>query len=108
MTLGGQGAPLAPFFHFACAKWIKASQPIAFLNLGGVGNITWIDPDFDKPEEKRLLYRLWLAPPDSVRLPQSWWDFYRSTEPGTVRGGIRGHEHNAELHEFSDNFHVIN
>ena len=52
--------------------------------------------DFDKPEEKRLLYRLWLAPPDSVRLPQSWWDFYRSTEPGTVRGGIRGHEHNAE------------
>lgn len=49
--------------------------------------------DFEKPEEKRLLFRLWLAPPDSVRLPQSWWDFYRSTEPGTVRGGIRGHEH---------------
>jgi anhydro-N-acetylmuramic acid kinase len=51
IRMGGQGAPLAPFFHFACAKWIKASQPIAFLNLGGVGNITWIDPDFDKPEE---------------------------------------------------------
>ena len=49
--------------------------------------------DFEKPEEKRLLFRLWLAPPDSVRLPQSWWDFYRSTDPGTVRGGIRGHEH---------------
>lgn len=52
--------------------------------------------DFEKPEEKRLLYRLWLAPPDSVRLPETWWDFYRSTEPGTVRGGIRGHAHTDE------------
>ena len=38
---GGQGAPLAPFFHFACAKWLGASQPVCFLNLGGVGNLTW-------------------------------------------------------------------
>jgi hypothetical protein len=49
--------------------------------------------DFEKPEEKRLLFRLWLAPPDSVRLPQTWRHFYRSVEPGTVRGGIRGHRH---------------
>lgn len=49
--------------------------------------------DFENPEDKRLLYRLWLAPPDSVRLPETWWDFYRATEPGTVRGGIRGHAH---------------
>ncbi len=52
--------------------------------------------DFEKPEEKRLLFRLWLAPPDSVRLPETWWNFYRSCEPGTVRGGIRGHEHTDE------------
>ena len=52
--------------------------------------------DFEKPEERRLLFRLWLAPPDSVRLPDTWWDFYRSTEPGTVRGGIRGHNHTDE------------
>lgn len=44
VQLGGEGAPLAPFFHFACAKWIGASQPFAILNLGGVGNLTWIDP----------------------------------------------------------------
>lgn len=44
VALGGQGAPLAPFFHFACAKYIGATQPIAFLNLGGVGNITYVDP----------------------------------------------------------------
>jgi anhydro-N-acetylmuramic acid kinase len=55
VRLGGQGAPLAPFFHFACAKWIKAQEPVAFLNLGGVGNLTWIDPTRAKPEEEGAL-----------------------------------------------------
>lgn len=50
VQLGGQGAPLAPFFHFACAKWIRASAPVAFLNLGGVGNVTWVDPAKPAPE----------------------------------------------------------
>lgn len=53
--IGGQGAPLAPFFHFACAKWIEATGPIAFLNLGGVGNITWVDPLKAAPEERGAL-----------------------------------------------------
>ncbi|KPA22757.1 Anhydro-N-acetylmuramic acid kinase [Shimia sp. SK013] len=44
VELGGEGAPLAPFFHFACAKWFGATEPVAFLNLGGVGNLTWVDP----------------------------------------------------------------
>ena len=51
VQLGGEGAPLAPFFHFACAKSIKVDTPIAFLNLGGVGNITWIDPSKSKAED---------------------------------------------------------
>lgn len=46
---GGQGAPLAPFYHFALAKWIQADAPLAFLNLGGVGNITWVNPACDDP-----------------------------------------------------------
>lgn len=50
MQMGGQGAPLAPFFHFACAKWIGTREPLAILNLGGVGNITWIDPSQPAPE----------------------------------------------------------
>lgn len=50
VELGGEGAPLAPFFHFACAKWIQARGPVAFLNLGGVGNITWVDPNHAVPE----------------------------------------------------------
>ena len=50
VELGGQGAPLAPFYHFACAKWIGATDPVAFLNLGGVGNLTWLDPSMPAPE----------------------------------------------------------
>jgi anhydro-N-acetylmuramic acid kinase len=50
VSMGGQGAPLAPFFHFACAKYIKAEAPVAFLNLGGVGNLTWVDPRHHTPE----------------------------------------------------------
>ncbi len=47
---GGQGAPLAPVFHFACARWMGAREPLAFLNLGGVGNLTWVDPGAPSPE----------------------------------------------------------
>lgn len=47
MNMGGQGAPLAPAYHFALAKWIGADAPVAFLNLGGVGNVTWVDPSCD-------------------------------------------------------------
>jgi anhydro-N-acetylmuramic acid kinase len=50
VTLGGQGAPLAPFFHFACAKWIGAAEPLAFLNIGGVANLTWVDPSLPSPD----------------------------------------------------------
>ena len=55
VQLGGQGAPLAPFYHFALAKWLKAETPLAFLNLGGVGNLTWIDPTQPAPETEGAL-----------------------------------------------------
>ncbi|RYH12038.1 anhydro-N-acetylmuramic acid kinase [Tropicimonas sp. IMCC6043] len=55
VELGGQGAPLAPAYHFALAKWLDAKAPLAFLNLGGVGNVTWIDPRKAKPEEAGAL-----------------------------------------------------
>ncbi|MCA0927296.1 anhydro-N-acetylmuramic acid kinase [Ruegeria profundi] len=55
IAMGGEGAPLAPFFHFACAKWIGATQPLCFLNLGGVGNLTYVDPSFDAPERPGAL-----------------------------------------------------
>ncbi len=55
VAMGGQGAPLTPFFHFALARWIKAAAPLAFLNLGGVGNLTWLDPGCAKPEDEGAL-----------------------------------------------------
>jgi anhydro-N-acetylmuramic acid kinase len=50
VRLGGQGAPLAPFYHFACARWMGAEMPLAFLNMGGVGNVTWVDPRHPAPD----------------------------------------------------------
>ncbi len=50
VRLGGQGAPLAPFFHHACARHIGATAPVAFLNLGGVGNVSWVDPGCERPD----------------------------------------------------------
>lgn len=52
---GGEGAPLAPFFHWACADWAVRqghlpAAPVMFLNLGGVGNLTWVDPGAPAPE----------------------------------------------------------
>ncbi|MEO1000245.1 MAG: anhydro-N-acetylmuramic acid kinase [Pseudomonadota bacterium] len=44
MAAGGEGAPLAPVFHWALARWIGAEAPVAFLNIGGVANVTWVDP----------------------------------------------------------------
>jgi len=55
VALGGEGAPLAPFFHHACARYIGAEGPVAFLNLGGVGNVTWVDPGVAEPEAEGAL-----------------------------------------------------
>ncbi|MEM9468585.1 MAG: anhydro-N-acetylmuramic acid kinase [Pseudomonadota bacterium] len=40
VAAGGQGAPLLPLCHRSFAADIP--KPIAILNLGGVGNITWL------------------------------------------------------------------
>ncbi len=42
VAVGGQGAPLAPVYHRALAT--RLARPVAVLNLGGVGNVTWIGP----------------------------------------------------------------
>lgn len=55
VQLGGEGAPLAPFYHFALAKFLKSPRPVAFLNLGGVGNVTWVDPSHTAPEDPGAL-----------------------------------------------------
>jgi anhydro-N-acetylmuramic acid kinase len=46
VAAGGEGAPLAPLYHAALASALP--KPLAVLNLGGVGNVTWIGPGEDR------------------------------------------------------------
>ncbi len=46
VAAGGQGAPLAPVYHRALAAKF-AERPVAFINIGGVANMTWIGADDD-------------------------------------------------------------
>ena len=55
VEFGGEGAPLAPFFHHACARFARLTDPVVFLNLGGVGNLTWVDPSCARPEDTGAL-----------------------------------------------------
>lgn len=41
VAAGGQGAPIVPVFHRVLAHGLE--QPLAFLNIGGVANLTCID-----------------------------------------------------------------
>lgn len=45
--------------------------------------------DYDEPERKRHLLRLWLAPPNGRPLPPVIAERFGSIEQGTARGGIR-------------------
>jgi len=49
MTLGGQGAPLVPAYHRALAAGLASGwvdqMPVAFVNIGGISNITYVDPE---------------------------------------------------------------
>jgi anhydro-N-acetylmuramic acid kinase len=41
VAAGGQGAPLVPVYHRALASSLS-ERPVAFVNIGGVANMTWI------------------------------------------------------------------
>lgn len=40
VAAGGEGAPLAPFFHFAA--FASPDEARVVLNLGGIANVTWL------------------------------------------------------------------
>jgi anhydro-N-acetylmuramic acid kinase len=44
MAHGGQGAPLVPAYHAALASHLP-DRPVAFVNIGGVGNITIVNAE---------------------------------------------------------------
>ena len=66
MANGGQGAPLAPFYHFALAKFLGLTAPVAFLNLGGVGNMSLVDPSFSAPEEDGAVVAFDTGPANAI------------------------------------------
>lgn len=53
MAAGGEGAPFAPLYHAALAQ--SLDRPLAVLNLGGVGNVTWIGYEVDGAELPEIL-----------------------------------------------------
>ncbi len=52
VAAGGQGAPLAPTYHWALAR--KLPKPLAVLNLGGVANVTWIGEVTPAPQTSEM------------------------------------------------------
>ncbi|MGU3391086.1 anhydro-N-acetylmuramic acid kinase [Sphingomonas sp. M1A8_2b] len=52
VAAGGQGAPLLPVYHAALAAGLEG--PIAVLNLGGVGNITFIPGGLDMHDSREM------------------------------------------------------
>ena len=45
VAAGGQGAPLMPLYHAALAAGSALPGPLVVVNIGGVGNVTYIDGD---------------------------------------------------------------
>lgn len=48
MAAGGEGAPLAPFFHWSCLA--DPTEHRVALNLGGISNVTWL-PEGGAPDD---------------------------------------------------------
>ena len=44
VAAGGEGAPLAPIYHRALARRLGRADPVVVFNLGGVANVTYVDP----------------------------------------------------------------
>jgi anhydro-N-acetylmuramic acid kinase len=45
VAAGGQGAPLMPLYHAALAAGSALPKPLVVVNVGGVGNVTYISGD---------------------------------------------------------------
>jgi anhydro-N-acetylmuramic acid kinase len=50
---GGQGAPLVPLYHAARASSLE--KPLAILNIGGVANVTWLEPNALESGDKSIV-----------------------------------------------------
>ena len=56
--------------------------------------------DYEMPNLKRHLLRLWFSPSNSRTLDTGFEPFFRKIKAGTVRGGFPRHDH--EIHFQTD------
>lgn len=85
VAAGGHGAPFAPLYHAALAR--DLAQPLMVLNLGGVGNVTYLDGErivaFDTGPASALVDDLVLR-----RFGIAYDDGGRIAAGGTVDQGV--------------------
>ncbi|RRH74774.1 anhydro-N-acetylmuramic acid kinase [Falsigemmobacter faecalis] len=98
VRMGGQGAPLAPFYHFALARRL-GSDPVVFLNLGGVGNLTWADPSAPGPEAPGAVFAFDTGPANAPinDLMQKRLGLDRDENGALAAGGTADEERIAEF-----------
>jgi len=63
-AMGGEGAPLAPFFHHAV--FADSSEARGVLNLGGIANLTWLPAGCDASERAREVMAFDVGPANSL------------------------------------------
>ncbi|HEY0185494.1 MAG TPA: TauD/TfdA family dioxygenase, partial [Rhodopila sp.] len=56
--------------------------------------------DFEEPERKRHLLRLWLSTPEGRPLCEGLLDVYKSVDTNTVRGGFKGQNVGPDLRAY--------
>ena len=70
--------------------WVERSFPpgtMWFVNNQTVLHMRTEYQDWDEPARRRHLLRIWLSPPNSRRLPDSFAPFFGDVGAGAVRGG---------------------
>jgi len=80
---------LMPSDHFCYAMELERGDMQLLNNYVTLHSRTPFE-DYEEPDLKRHLLRLWLAVPGSQPLPDDWVTYYGDVRAGAVRGGVRG------------------
>ena len=78
--------------EFQLTMMFKAGD-MQFLNNHVTLHTRTAFEDYEMPNLKRHLLRLWFSPPNSRTLDTGFEPFFRKIKAGTVRGGFPGHDH---------------
>lgn len=80
---------LASSEEFCFSMWLEPGDLQLVNNHVAIHSRTHYQ-DFEAPEQRRHLLRLWLAVPQGRPLCDGLAEVYKSAAPGTVRGGFKG------------------